>query len=41
MSSGDIMPVVAEPSFMPGAKVERHHATNINDLKKGIQNMSE
>ena len=39
MPSVDMIPVVAEPLFMLGAKVELHPAMNIEDLKKGIQSM--
>lgn len=36
MSSVDMMPVIAEPLFQMGAKVEFHPAMNMNDLKKGL-----
>lgn len=39
MASNDKMPAVAEPLFAMGAKVEVHPAMNLDDLKKGIQNM--
>ncbi len=39
LPSVDMIPVVAEPLFMLGAKVELHPAMNIDDLKKGIQSI--
>jgi hypothetical protein len=36
MQSVDMMPAVAEPLFMMGAKVEFHPAMTIDDLRKGI-----
>lgn len=34
--SVDMIPVLAEPLFMLGAKVEFHPAMTLDDLKKGI-----
>lgn len=39
MASNDKMPAIAEPLFMMGAKVEVHPAMNLDDLKKGVQNI--
>ncbi|AIF84521.1 hypothetical protein NTE_02472 [Candidatus Nitrososphaera evergladensis SR1] len=36
LPSVDMIPAVAEPLFMLGAKVELHPAMTIDDLKKGI-----
>ena len=34
--SVDMMPVIAEPLFQMGAKVEFHPAMNMEELKKGL-----
>ena len=36
MTSMDMMPVIAEPLFQMGAKVEFHPAMNLDELKKGL-----
>jgi len=36
MPSVDMMPVIAEPLFQMGAKVEFHPAMNMEELKKGL-----
>jgi hypothetical protein len=36
LSSVDMIPAVAEPLFMMGAKVEFHPAMTFEDLKKGV-----
>lgn len=36
ISSNDQIPVIAEPFFMTGAKVEFHPAMVLDDLKKGL-----
>jgi hypothetical protein len=36
MPNPDMIPIVAEPLFMLGAKVELHPARVIDDLRKGI-----
>ena len=36
MPSIDMMPVIAEPLFQMGAKVEFHPAMNMEELKKGL-----
>ena len=36
IASNDQIPVIAEPFFMLGAKVEFHPAMVLDDLKKGI-----
>jgi hypothetical protein len=36
MTSVDMMPVIAEPLFQMGAKVEFHPAMNLDELKKGL-----
>jgi len=36
MPSTDMIPVIAEPFFMMGAKVELHPVMVLDDLKKGL-----
>ena len=36
MPSTDMMPVIAEPLFQMGAKVELHPAMDLEELKKGL-----
>lgn len=36
MQSTDMIPLIAEPFFMIGAKVEFHPAMVLDDLKKGL-----
>lgn len=36
MQSADMIPIIAEPFFQIGAKVEFHPAMNLQDLKKGL-----
>jgi hypothetical protein len=36
MPSVDMMPVISEPLFQMGAKVEFHPAMNMEELKKGL-----
>ena len=39
LSSADMIPPIAEPFFMMGAKVEFHPAMVLEDLKKSLANM--
>lgn len=40
ISSSDQIPAIAEPFFQMGAKVEFHPAMVLDDLKKGLANLS-